>query len=86
MRKPAIHAARFVPQHIGVMLATADDTRVTCRRCLYWARRYIPLGKLREHQAWQRDHYREYLLRNGLIRTVRYKLGEFKGYYGDTDV
>ncbi len=27
---------------------------VTCRACLYWLGRYVPLRMLREHQAYQR--------------------------------
>ena len=30
------------------------EPAVTCLRCLYWLGRYVPLGKLREHQAAQR--------------------------------
>lgn len=47
----SIHSARFVKRHTDkVLLASAYDELVTCRRCMYWMRRYIPLAKLREHQ------------------------------------
>lgn len=59
MTTKAIHSARVLNRHHEpVLLATAQDELVTCRRCLYWLRRYIPLSKLPRHQAWQRDHFR----------------------------
>lgn len=36
------------------LIALADSDAVTCRVCLYWMGLYVPLAKLREHQAAQR--------------------------------
>lgn len=51
-RPPKVHAARFLRRHKGIVLATADDTRVTCLRCMWWMRRYIPLSRLKQHQSF----------------------------------
>lgn len=54
MRKPAIHSAKFLRRHHeAVLLASADETQVTCLRCLYWLRLYIPIVHLRRHQRVQ---------------------------------
>ena len=34
---------------------TQDDYDITCETCLWWLGLYVPLSKLREHQALQRD-------------------------------
>lgn len=55
MQNKRVHAARFLYRHKRMQIAgaTADDTAVTCLQCLYWARRYIPLAKLRKHREYQ---------------------------------
>lgn len=51
----AIHSARHIHRHHEpVLLTTAHEELVTCRRCMYWLRRYIPLARLKKHQSWQR--------------------------------
>lgn len=66
MRAKAIHAATVLHRHHEpVLLATANDSLVTCRRCMYWIRVYIPLAKLKKHQtyvrlAYQRDQERKF--------------------------
>ncbi len=52
---PTVHSANFLIRHRNrVLLATAHAEDVTCLRCKYWLRWYIPLSRLAEHQAWQR--------------------------------
>lgn len=58
MKRPLkVHSARFQHRHNRVAWIAFDDTRVTCLRCMYWMRRYIPLSRLREHQAAQRQRH-----------------------------
>lgn len=37
-------------------LIADTDEQITCRLCLYWLGQYVPLSRLREHQAAQRMH------------------------------
>lgn len=64
MSRSKIHSAKFLHRHHEpVLLATASEERVTCLRCLYWLRRYIPVGPLlRKHQKWMFEfvHRRHY--------------------------
>lgn len=55
MKTPKVHSAHFLRRHREpVLLATAHAELVTCLCCLYWMRRYIPLGKLKKHQTYRR--------------------------------
>lgn len=66
MRKPKVHCAGFVNRHSErTLIATVRSTEVTCLRCLYWMRLYIPLSKLPQHKAAQMD------LRYGRVPVIR---------------
>lgn len=55
-----VHAARFLYRHKpGFYRVNYADEEVTCLRCMWWMRRYIPLTKLKEHQHYSiMTHYR----------------------------
>jgi hypothetical protein len=69
MRERKVHALKGNGQKLFAGLAYCEDSRaseftmqpwhpvgreVTCRRCLYYIGFYVPLVKLKEHQAMQR--------------------------------
>ena len=66
MRKLKIHAAGFLQRHSErTLIATVHSSEVTCLRCLYWMRLYIPLTRLPQHKASQID------LRCGRTPTIK---------------
>lgn len=57
-----VHGRACAPAGFGwqSLCGTGGTTgdHVTCLRCLYQMGLYVPLVKLREHQAFEQSHYR----------------------------
>ena len=78
MRAEKVHATREPPYCFAVCgddrakaWATPATGDVTCLRCLFYLGLYVPLVKLKEHQAQRRDGYTDEMTEKKRTRRCR---------------